>query len=103
MRRISYAEFAELRTEDTRLLDVREAHEFAQVRVRGAEWFPLSRLQYGEKPEADHRTVYVICRSGARSQTAGAILMAHGFAECVNVDGGTLAAMAMGPDHVEYG
>ena len=101
MKRLSYAEFAKVRTDKMRLLDVREAHEFAQVHVKGAEHFALSSLQDGQLPERDDREVFVICRSGARSQAASFILESNGFPECTNVDGGTLEAMALGDDHVE--
>lgn len=101
MKRISYAEFSLLRSDATRLLDVREPHEFAQVRVKGAEAFPLSWIQDGKVPEQDERQLFVICRSGARSQVASLILESKGFPECTNVDGGTLAAMALGDDQVE--
>lgn len=101
MKRLSYAEFAAIRTDAMRLLDVREPHEFAQVRVKGAELFALSSLQEGRLPEGDDRQIFVICRSGARSQMASHILESNGFPECTNVDGGTLAAMALGDDHIE--
>lgn len=84
-----------------RLLDVREQHEYDEVHVKGAELFPLSRLQAGDLPPKDDRELYVICRSGARSQAAAQLLESNGFEECTNVDGGTLAAVAMGDDHVE--
>ncbi len=101
MKRLSYAEFSTMRTDAMRLLDVREAHEFEQVHVKGAEHFALSWLQDGRVPELDDRQVFVICRSGARSQMASQILESNGFPECTNVEGGTLAAMALGDDHVE--
>jgi len=101
VKRISYAEFSLLRSDSSRLLDVREPHEFAQVHVKGAEAFPLSWIKEGRVPEKDERQIFVICRSGARSQVASLILESKGFPECTNVDGGTLAAMALGDDHVE--
>lgn len=102
MKRLTYDEFAEIRDDSSmRLIDVREIHEFEDVHVKGAQLFPLSQLQRGELPEEDDRDTYVICRSGARSQTASKILENSGWRECTNVDGGTLAAIEAGPEHVE--
>lgn len=104
MRRLSYEEFATLRAaEDLRVIDVREQEEYDTVRVRGVELFPLSRLQRGELPEPDGRTIALICRSGARSAFAGQLLESHGFDETINVEGGTLAAMGLRPEDVERG
>jgi len=49
------------------LIDVREADEFAQVRVPGASLIPLSEFvaRVGEIPDAE--TVYIICAVGGRS------------------------------------
>lgn len=101
MKRLSYAEFSIMRADTMRLLDVREPPEFEQVHVKGAEHFALSWLQEGRLPELDDREVFVICRSGARSQMASQILEGNGFPECTNIEGGTLAAMALGDDHIE--
>jgi rhodanese-related sulfurtransferase len=72
------------------VVDVREVHEWVQVRVPGVRLIPLGELPHraGEIPEAD--VVYVICRSGARSRRACEMLMTTG-AQAVNVAGGTLA------------
>jgi rhodanese-related sulfurtransferase len=101
MKELPYAEFARQRTPDQRLLDVREEDEFAEVHVKGAELFPLSRLREGELPESDDREIFVICRSGGRSAVACKILEAAGFQECTNIAGGTTAAIAEGDDHLE--
>jgi rhodanese-related sulfurtransferase len=102
MKRMSFEEFAEKRdSDDLRLIDVREEDEYEEVRVRGAELFPLSRIRRGESPEADDRTVALICRSGGRSAMAAKILEQRGFDEMINVEGGTLAAIEAGEEHVE--
>ena len=102
MKRMTYMEFSSKREElDLRLIDVREADEFALVHVKGAELFPLSRIRFGEIPVKDARTVALICRSGARSAMAASILESQGFTETINIEGGTLAAIAEGPEHVE--
>ena len=72
------------------LVDVREPDEIAEVRVPGVVAIPLGELRsrMGEIPEAD--TVYVICRSGARSLRACESLAADGR-PAVNIAGGTMA------------
>lgn len=102
MERMSYVEFASRRKADMlRLIDVREAHEFAQGHVKGAEPFALSRIQRGELPAQDERRVALICRSGVRSVTAAQIFEASGFEHVINVEGGTLAAISHEPENIE--
>ena len=102
MKRMTYMEFAQKREAlNLRLIDVREADEFAQVHVKGAELFELSRIRFGEFPAEDERTIALICRSGARSAMVASILEAQGYSETINIEGGTLAAIAEGPEHVE--
>jgi rhodanese-related sulfurtransferase len=102
MKRLDYKEFAEIRDDsEWRLIDVREQDEYDEVHVKGVELFPLSKLKKGELPEQDDRKVAVICRSGGRSQMACKILENAGWDECTNVDGGTLAAIEAGDEHVE--
>ena len=101
MKRMDYEDIAQKRDEqDLRIIDVREQDEYDEVHVRDVELFPLSRLQKGELPEKDERPVAVICRSGGRSQVACRILEQHGWPECTNVEGGTLAAIDAGEEHV---
>lgn len=104
MKRMDYSEFAEIRDDaEWRLIDVRERDEYEQVHVKGVELFPLSKLKRGDLPEKDEREVAVICRSGGRSQMACQILEKNGWDECTNIDGGTLAAIEAGDEHVERG
>lgn len=105
MEHYDFARFASKRaSENLRVIDVREDDEWAEVHLKGAEHFALSRMERGELPEPDGRDVALICRSGARSQKAGALLKERGgFARLINVDGGTLAAIEAGEEHVERG
>lgn len=104
MKRMDYSEFAEIRDDSQwRVIDVRERDEYEQVRVKGVELFPLSKLKRGDLPEKDERDVAVICRSGGRSQMACQILEKNGWDECMNIDGGTLAAIEAGDEHVDRG
>lgn len=70
------------------LVDVREADEFAQVRVPGAVLIPMSEFvaRMGEIPDAE--TVYVICAVGGRSLQVAEYLQGRGI-NAVSVRGGT--------------
>ena len=103
MERMHYKDFAQARqAHDLRLIDVREVDEFEQVHVKGAELFPLSWIRQGQLPTDDGRRVALICRSGARSAWAAQVLEQSGFVDVINVEGGTLAALELGPDHVDH-
>ncbi len=71
------------------VFDVRQPHEYEEVRVPGVRLVPLAEVpeRVDEFPTDD--TVYVICRSGARSARAVEFLRAQGI-DAVNVAGGTL-------------
>jgi rhodanese-related sulfurtransferase len=81
------------------LVDVREADEYEQGHIPGAQLVPLSELtaRLDELPEAP--PLLLVCRSGARSLRAAEYLADVGF-EPVNVVGGTLAWIASGRDVV---
>lgn len=83
---------------DAQLLDVREPSEWAETGVpQGAALIPLGDLASRAASElATDRPVYVICRSGNRSRTAGDILVGLGFTEVYNVDGGVTDWVAAG-------
>lgn len=76
------------------LIDVRTPVEFQEVHVAFARNVPLDQL----RPEAilsgrgsSPNPLYVICRSGSRGRQACEKLIAGGFTNVVNVEGGTLA------------
>lgn len=60
------------------VLDVREAHEFAQAHVPGAQWIPLADLPARVAEVPAGATVYVICASGNRSKRGAQILEESG-------------------------
>jgi glyoxylase-like metal-dependent hydrolase (beta-lactamase superfamily II)/rhodanese-related sulfurtransferase len=82
------------------VLDVREPEEFTGElgHIEGAMLVPLDALEH-RLPKlhgyAD-RDVVMVCRAGARSATAGAILSRAGFRRAVNLEGGMLAWAAAG-------
>lgn len=72
------------------LLDVREPDEFAEFHIPGAVLVPLGQLpgRLADVPDGD--PLYVVCRSGRRSQ-AGIEVLAEANRTCINVGGGSLA------------
>lgn len=94
---ITVDQLAELREQGALVLDVRNPDEYEEARVPGVLLIPLPELaeRHGEIPDAD--TVYVICRSGARSLRASELLATTGRT-AVNVAGGTLAWIDSGRD-----
>src|SRR5579871_447213 len=76
------------------LLDVREPEEFVGElgHISGALHVPLDVLERRLPKLAGYlgREVVVVCRSGARSATAGAILRQAGFGHVRNLAGGML-------------
>lgn len=73
------------------LIDVREPIEFSEVRAEGALLFPLSTFMARIAELPRDRPLLMICRTGARSGQATDYLLAQGWADVVNVAGGTLA------------
>ena len=70
------------------LLDVRERHEFAAVRVPGALLYPTSSfvLRFSELPR--DRPIHVICHTGSRSAAVTSFLLRNGWTQVYNVAGG---------------
>jgi len=70
------------------LVDVRERHEFVEVRAPGAALVPMSTFaaRAGELP-AD-RPLMLVCHLGGRSAAAAGFLIRSGRNDVVNVAGG---------------
>ena len=81
-------EIAAWRERNARLIDVREAFEYAAGHIPGTENIPLTDFPAGLEP--DGRPVVLICASGNRSGYAAAHLAQLGFAEVANLLGGTV-------------
>jgi rhodanese-related sulfurtransferase len=73
--------------DDAWLLDVREDDEWTAGHVPGATHIPLGQLSARAAEVPQGVTVYVICRSGARSSRAAVALSGSGW-DAVNVAGG---------------
>ena len=73
-----------------RLIDVREADEFAIARIAEAELLPLSQWPAiaTDKLTDPAQPLLVICHHGGRSGQATAYLLHHGFTDVTNVAGG---------------
>ena len=67
------------------ILDVRETEEYSAAHIPGSVLIPLGQLadRYHELDAEEE--IYVICRSGARSNEACHILTANGFKRVFNV------------------
>jgi len=81
--------------DDVPVIDVREPAEWVEGHVPHANLIPLGDLgaRIDEVPTGG--TVYLICRSGARSAHAAGVLRERGV-DAVNVAGGTVAWRAAG-------
>ena len=73
-------------------IDVREPYEYQDFNL-GAELIPLGTLPTQLSDLADHKNdeIVVHCRSGARSGQAKDFMMANGFTNVRNLEGGVLA------------
>ena len=73
------------------VLDVREPFEYAEGHVEGSLLVPLATVaaRSGEFPKDE--PVYVFCRTGNRSLQAAQTLVAAGFTDVRNVEGGIVA------------
>ena len=77
------------------LIDVRTGLEFGSGHVPGAKNIPLSRLDAEIRDLSKEAEVYLICKSGNRSSTAGKTMVDAGF-RVVNVRGGLSAWTSAG-------
>jgi len=80
-------------TRGVHVIDVREPAELTSElgHVRGVEPVPLATLEAAARSWPRAREIVVICRSGARSSRAAALLAAMGFAKVMNMTGGMIA------------
>ena len=70
------------------MLDVREPEELQDAAIPQALHIPLREIpaRFGELPRA--KPIVVFCHAGARSRRVAQFLVAQGFAEVFNLDGG---------------
>ena len=70
---------------DGLIIDVREAAEYAFGHIPGAMSIPLGELATRMNELAQEEAIYVICRTGTRSDMAAKQLVAAGFTNVKNV------------------
>jgi len=74
---------------DFRLIDVREADEWAIAQLPQAELIPLSKFQQLATQElSPDETIVLYCHHGMRSAKAQGFLKAQGYANVLNLTGG---------------
>ena len=84
--------------EDARIVDVREADEFASGHLPDALNIPVSKLseRVGELEKFKDQPIIFCCASGMRSGKASAELKKQGFAKLYNLAGGVDAWVGAG-------
>jgi sulfur dioxygenase len=77
---------------DIQIVDVREPSEFTDAlgHIHGARSLPLSQLAARTAEFDPGRPIVTVCRSGARSAQAAALLQNSGFTQAANLAGGML-------------
>ncbi|HEX2863614.1 MAG TPA: rhodanese-like domain-containing protein [Deinococcales bacterium] len=86
---IAPADLSAWQARGARIIDVREAWEYARGHIPGAEALPM-----GDVPDrAGSLTgpLVLVCATGARSATVAAYLTAHGTQDVASLSGGTVA------------
>ena len=88
------AKLAEL---GAKVIDVREAHEYASARIPGSQNLPLSGLAHADLSLAPGQAVVFLCTSGARTMSYAAQLAEKaGKAKSYVLSGGIAAWAAAG-------
>jgi rhodanese-related sulfurtransferase len=99
---ISPAKFAELCRQGGKieLIDVRTPVEFREIHVDFAKNIPLDQLDPKAVMQSRNGTandpLYIVCKSGGRGQMACEKFLSAGFANVVNIEGGTSACADAG-------
>ncbi|MEI3604806.1 rhodanese-like domain-containing protein [Pseudogracilibacillus sp. SE30717A] len=67
------------------ILDVRETEEYAQGHIPGSVLIPLGQLEKRCNELNKDQEIFIICKSGGRSNQACFILQENGFEDVYNV------------------
>ncbi|WP_157156114.1 MULTISPECIES: rhodanese-like domain-containing protein [unclassified Diaminobutyricimonas] len=94
MNEITVTDLAALGSAAT-IVDVREQSEFDEVHVDAVTFIPMSQIESRIEELPHDETLYVLCRSGARSARVAAYLEHNGY-DAVNVAGGIMEWEASG-------
>lgn len=91
MKEHSVVDYQALLSDGFQLVDVREADEVAQGTLPEAIHIPLGDVPVRMNELDSSKSVLLLCRSGARSASAGQFLVQNGFSNVTNLSGGMLA------------
>ena len=75
----------EIQVREGLVLDVREEAEFAFGHIEGAKSIPMGELESRLEELNKDQEIYVICRTGKRSDMAAQFLVKNGFTKVYNV------------------
>ncbi|MBU5466263.1 sulfurtransferase TusA family protein [Virgibacillus sp. MSJ-26] len=75
----------EIESGDGLILDVREAAEYAFGHIQGATSIPMGELESRLEELDKEEEIYVICRTGKRSDLAAQLLANNGYKKVYNV------------------
>ena len=78
-------ELEELASRNGLILDVREAAEYAFGHIEGAKSIPMDELEARLGELEQNEEIYVICRTGNRSDLAAHLLEKNGYTKVYNV------------------
>ena len=92
------------RGDKLRVIDVREADEWAVAQLPKAELIPLSQFQQRALQElSPDETIVLYCHHGMRSARAQGFLKAQGYTDVINLTGGIDAwALQVDPSMKRY-
>jgi rhodanese-related sulfurtransferase len=92
--------FDAIKDPNVAFIDVRESDELASVATKAAKHFPMSALEPATFAKDSGipvaKPLYILCRSGSRSMRVATALLANGFKDVYNVEGGIIAWEAHG-------
>ena len=75
----------EIQVREGLILDVREEAEYAFGHIEGAKSIPMGELESRLDELNKDQEIYVICRTGKRSDMAAQFLVKNGFTKVYNV------------------
>lgn len=85
------AEQFQSESKGSKVIDVRESHEYKRGHIKGAVNIPLSQLQQRMSEIPKDRAVLVYCQSGMRSKQAAKVLGRHGYSNVADLRGGIMS------------
>lgn len=93
MKEVSVKELKKLIDEkaDFQLIDIREPHEVEIVSIVDAEFIPMATIPDNLDNISHTKQVFIMCKSGRRSENITKWLETNGYDNIYNVRGGILA------------